>query len=198
VLEVGCGRGLGSVLALRRGPARVVGIDLMPEQVARARATNAGASDRLTFQTGSASAIPFPEHSFDSVLSVEAAQHFEDLAGFARESFRVLAPGGRFALAGFFAARQDCGAALAELLETFANGLDLAHPISTLLADLRVAGFADVVAESIGEHVWRGFDRWLAQGEYRDSWGRNWIPATERGLVDYYLVTARRPTGEGT
>jgi hypothetical protein len=58
---------------------------------------------------------------------------------------------------------------------------------------LGAAGFTGVAATSIGEHVWRYFDRWIAQTEYRDSWGRNWMPLVERGLVDYYLVTAHRP-----
>lgn len=58
---------------------------------------------------------------------------------------------------------------------------------------LGAAGFSGVAATSIGAHVWRTFDRWIAQTEYRDSWGRNWIPLVERGLVDYYLVTAQRP-----
>ena len=190
VLEVGCGRGLGAASVLRRNPTRVCGIDLMPQQVARSREANA--DPRLTFEQGSAAAIPFPDGSFNRLLSVEAAQHFEDLPGFARESHRVLEPDGRFALATFFAADEHAAPELARLLESFATGLDLAHPIEGMLEALRMAGFSGVAATSIGEHVWRHFDRWIAQTEYRDSWGRNWIPLVERGLIDYYLVTAHR------
>lgn len=190
VLEVGCGHGIGASSVLRRDPARMCGIDLMPEQVARAQATNT--DPRLTFVQGSAAAIPFHDGSFNRLLSVEAAQHFEDIPGFARESHRVLEPGGRFALATFFAADQHAAPELARLLDSFATGLDLAHPIEDVQGALRAAGFADVAATSIGEHVWPCFDRWIAQTEYRDSWGRNWIPLVERGLVDYYLVTAHR------
>jgi len=188
VLEVGCGRGLGASSVLRRDPARVCGIDLMPEQVARSREANT--DPRLTFEQGSAAAIPFRDGSFNRLLSVEAAQHFEDIPGFARESHRVLEPGGRFALATFFAADEHAAPELARLLDSFATGLDLAHPIGGVQEGLRAAGFTDIAATSIGEHVWRHFDRWLAQTEYRDSWGRSWIPLVERGLVDYYLLTA--------
>jgi cyclopropane fatty-acyl-phospholipid synthase-like methyltransferase len=190
VLEVGCGRGIGAASVLRRNPARVCGIDLMPEQVARATAANTDL--RLTFEQGAAAAIPFPDGSFNRLLSVEAAQHFEDLSGFARESHRVLEPAGRFALATFFAADEHAAPELARLLDSFATGLDLAHPIAAMQDALRAAGFTEVAATSIGEHVWHCFDRWIEQSEYRDSWARNWIPLVERGLVDYYLVTAHK------
>jgi MPBQ/MSBQ methyltransferase len=190
VLEVGCGRGLGASSVLRRDPARVCGIDLMPEQVARAKEANT--DPRLTFEQGSAAAIPFRDGSFNRLLSIEAAQHFEDIPGFARESHRVLEPGGRFALATFFAADEHAAPELARLLDSFATGLDLAHPIGGVQEALRAAGFTDIAATSIGAHVWRHFDRWLDQTEYRDGWGRSWIPLVERGLVDYYLLTARK------
>ncbi|CCH27599.1 methyltransferase domain-containing protein [Actinosynnema sp. NPDC047251] len=199
VLEVGCGRGRGAREVLVRAPRSLDGLDLVPEQVARAQRS----TPEATFTLGSASYIPFPDNTFDRLLSVEAAQHFEDLTAFAHESARVLAPGGRLAVTTFFARHDDAGPALAELLDTFATGLDLAHPIDRFTADLRAAGFADVRADRIGEHVWAGLDRWLALGDHPDRWDRRWIRAAERGLLDYYLVTANlpaapQPAGSGT
>ncbi|WNV91674.1 class I SAM-dependent methyltransferase [Umezawaea sp. Da 62-37] len=196
VVEVGCGRGHGAASALRRGPELVRGVDLMPEQVARAAAAHH--DERLAFVEGSASALPFDDGAFDRLLSVEAAQHFEDVAGFAREAHRVLVPGGRLAVTSFFANRPGAGPQIARLLATFENGLDLAHPIGAVLADLRTAGFVDVAAENIGEHVWPGLDRWIEQGGARNDWDRNWIKVVSRGLADYYLVTARRPVEAGS
>ncbi|GAB3000038.1 hypothetical protein GCM10027184_65310 [Saccharothrix stipae] len=195
VLEVGSGRGLGARSVLRRDPALVRGVDLVPEQVARAAEAND--DPRVAFVQGSSDDLPFPDASFDALLSVEAAQHFEDVQGFARDSARVLAPGGRIAVTTFFARAEGAGPRLAELLRTFASGLDRAHPVDDVLRDLREAGFADVTARSIGEHVWRGLDRWLELGPHRDRWDRNWLRAAELGLVDYYLVTARKPAGSG-
>ncbi|MFJ6670239.1 class I SAM-dependent methyltransferase [Actinosynnema sp. NPDC091369] len=195
VIEVGSGRGVGARRVLLREPALVRGVDLMPEQVARAAAAND--DPRVVFVQGSCDDLPFPGGSFDALLSVEAAQHFEDVPAFARESARVLAPGGRLAVTTFFTRTGDAGARLAGVLRTFATGLDRAHRVDDVLRDLRAAGFADVRADSIGEHVWRGLDRWLAQGPRPDGWDRNWLPAFERGLVDYYLVTARKPAGSG-
>lgn len=195
VLEVGSGRGLGARRALAHDPALVRGVDLMPEQVARA--TEAVDDPRVAFTQGSSHDIPFPDASFDALLSVEAAQHFEDLPGFARESARVLGPGGRFAVTTFFARTADAGPRLAELLWSFAAGLDLPHHVDDVRRDLGAAGLVDVTARSIGGHVWEGFDRWIAQTDERDGWGRNWLRAAERGLVDYYLVTGRKPAGSG-
>ncbi|MBB5958965.1 cyclopropane fatty-acyl-phospholipid synthase-like methyltransferase [Saccharothrix tamanrassetensis] len=193
VLEVGCGGGVGAQRTLLRGPELLRGIDLMPEQVERARA--ATRDERVEFVPGSASDIPFPDDAFDRLLSVEAAQHFEDLGAFARECARVLAPGGRLAVTTFFAEHDDAGPELVELIKTFATGLDLAHPIGRFTDDLRAAGFDDVRADSIGAHVWAGLHRWQELAGFPDGWGHRWIQATERGLADYYLVTARQPAG---
>lgn len=190
VLEVGCGQGVGAREVVARGPRLVHGVDLVPEQVQRARRN----APEALFTVGAAEDLPFDDDSFERVLSVEAAQHFEDLAGFARECARVLVPGGRLAVTTFFAA-PGAEAELHGLLKTFENGLDLAHTVAGFLDDLRAAGFVDVRAESIGAHVWEGLDRWLAQGPHRDHWDRNWLRAARRGLVDYHLVTARQPAG---
>ncbi|MFI9008899.1 class I SAM-dependent methyltransferase [Actinosynnema sp. NPDC053489] len=195
VLEVGSGHGVGARHLLGHRPLLVRGVDVVPEQVERA--ARADDDPRLAFVRGSADDLPFPDSSFDAVLSVEAAQHFEDVAGFARESARVLAPAGRLAVTTFFTASDDAGAALAEALPTFASGLDRAHRVDHVVRDLRRAGFADVAARSIGEHVWRGLDRWLELGPRPDAWDRGWARLAERGLVDYYLVTARKPAGSG-
>ncbi|QFZ16273.1 class I SAM-dependent methyltransferase [Saccharothrix syringae] len=196
LLEVGCGHGVGARRALRHEPSLVRGLDLEPEQVARA--TAGGTDPRVAFTTGSACAMPFPDASFDRLLSVEAAQHFEDVAGFARESARVLADSGRFALTTFFATGAAAVPELVGLVRSFTRGLDLAHPVDDVLAHLRAAGLADVTATSIGEHVWHGLDRWLELGPHPNGWDRAYRRAFDRGLLDYYLVTARKPAGSGT
>ncbi|MFJ5549420.1 class I SAM-dependent methyltransferase [Streptomyces sp. NPDC093225] len=200
VLEVGCGLGMGCTLALReRGPAAVTGMDIHPAQLERARDAHAGlleeAPGRLRFVRGAAEGMPFGDGEFDAVVSVEAAQHFPDLAAFAAETARVLRPGGRVAVASFFAADDGAGRAaeLAQLLDTFANGLDIARPVTALTGALTAAGLADARAGSIGPQVWAGWDTWLARSWAPDTWPRNFLRAYERGILDYHLVTAHRP-----
>ncbi|WP_067973119.1 class I SAM-dependent methyltransferase [Nocardiopsis trehalosi] len=195
LLEVGCGIGVGAALVLDEyAPAAVTGVDLSADQLDRAARVNAGAlaahPERLSYVRGAADDLPFPDASFDRVYSVEAAQHFDDTAGFAREARRVLRPGGRLAVTTFFAQHERGAERVGALIETVRSGVDVVRPVAGFAADLGAAGFAEVRVEPIGEHVWRCFDAWVAQTEYRDGWGRNWLRAYDNGLVDYYVVTA--------
>ncbi|MGH8794148.1 MAG: class I SAM-dependent methyltransferase [Stackebrandtia sp.] len=197
LLEIGCGIGAGAALVLREfAPAEVRGLDLSAEQLRRAERANAELlrqrSGRLSFHRGSATELPWTGASFDGVYSVEALQHVDDLAAMAREAHRVLRGGGRLAAATFFAPGEVVDAGLAELLETVDNGVDVVRPVGEFAAALTGAGFGDVTVTAIGEHVWDGLDRWIAQTEYRDTWGRNWIDGYRRGWVDYYVLTARK------
>ena len=194
-LEVGCGIAVGTALALREfDPRAVYGLDLSQHQINRATRVNAELiaqqPDRLVLQQGSALELPYTGEMFDKCYSVEAAQHFEDLAVFASEAYRVLRPGGRLAVATFFTPHTTAVDELRRLIETIDSGVDIVLTIDSFRDDLLGAGFVDVRVESLGEFVWRGLDAWIDQTEFKDSWGRNWLTAYNRGLIDYYLVTA--------
>jgi len=197
LLEVGCGLGMGCVVALREyGPATVTGMDIHPEQLLRARRAHAGLlreePGRLRFVQGAAERMPAEDCEFDAVISVEAAQHFPDLGAFAAETSRVLRPGGRVAVASFFTVDDAPGRPeeLAGLLDTYANGLDIARPVQALTAAFTAAGLTGVRAESIGPHVWPGWDLWLSRWWAPETWPRNFRRAYEQRIIDYYVVTA--------
>lgn len=195
VLEVGCGIAVGTALTLREfNPSAVHGLDESQHQLDRAALINAGLlaqePRRLVLRRGSALDLPYASERFDKCYSVEAAQHFEDLATFAAEACRVLKPGGRLVITTFFMPHQAAEDELRTLIATIDNGIDVVFPIDTFRDDLRRAGFERVSVESIGDHVWHGLDAWTAQTELRDGWGRNWLKAYQRHLIDYYLITA--------
>ncbi|MGH3770073.1 MAG: class I SAM-dependent methyltransferase [Pseudonocardiaceae bacterium] len=194
-LEVGCGIAVGAALALREfGPRAVHGIDLSQDQLDRATRINADVvaqqPNRLVLRQGSALDIPYTDGEFDKCYSVEAAQHFEDLAAFASEAHRVLRTGGRLAVTTFFTPYPGTLDELRRLIESIDNGIDVVFPIDSFRDDLLEAGFTNVRVDTIGEHVWRGYDAWIGQTEFRDGWGRNWLEAYHCGLIDYYLITA--------
>lgn len=105
VLDVGCGTGtLALEVARRVGNAgHVTGIDPSSEQIARARAKAARRTLSIEFQIGVIEQLPFPDTSFDVVLSTLMMHHLPaplKRQGLA-EIARVLKPGGRLIIADF-------------------------------------------------------------------------------------------------
>ncbi len=99
VLEVGCGTGSLALVAKRRvGEAgRVAGIDPAPQMIARARSKATRRALSVDFQVGVIERLPYPDGSFDVVLSSLMMHHLPDdlkREGMA-EIARVLKPGGR-------------------------------------------------------------------------------------------------------
>lgn len=100
-LEYSSGLGGGACwLARAYGPARLVGLDIAPAAVAAARRRGAGAGN-LSFVVGDAEAPPFPDASFDIVLSVESSLNYPDFPRFLAGVDRILAPGGVFLIADY-------------------------------------------------------------------------------------------------
>ena len=116
VLDVACGTGvLACAAAERVGPnGAVTGLDPNDEMLAVAR----GKSARIEWKNGPAESLPFADASFDRVASQFGLMFFEDKAAGLREMMRVLAPGGRLAVAVCDALDHSPGyAVLAELLQ---------------------------------------------------------------------------------
>jgi SAM-dependent methyltransferase len=96
VLDVACGTGVVAVTCARRG-ARVTGLDLTPELLEAARENAKIAAVEIDFHEGDAEQLPFPDATFDAVLSqfghMFAPRPDVAIAGM----LRVLKPGGTIA-----------------------------------------------------------------------------------------------------
>lgn len=111
ILDVGCSRGLMLVGAARRlTSGRTVGIDLWRAEdqtdntpdAALENARREGVSDRVRIDTGDARALPYPDASFDAVVSHWVIHNLPEAADRTRavdEMLRVLRPGGVLVLA---------------------------------------------------------------------------------------------------
>lgn len=98
VLEVGCGRGGGAAYVFETlGPRSMTGLDLARRAIERCRERYARPG--LQFVAGDAENLPFPDASFDAVLSVESSHCYADVSRFWHEAHRVLRPGGTLLLA---------------------------------------------------------------------------------------------------
>jgi arsenite methyltransferase len=102
VLDLGSGAGTDSLVAsFMVGPAgSVTGIDMTPEMIEKARtgASVAGASN-VTFVEGEVEQLPFPDATFDVVISNGVIDLIPDKDAVFGEIWRVLVPGGRIQIA---------------------------------------------------------------------------------------------------
>ena len=145
VLEVGCGQGGGSAFVFERfGPRSLTGLDVAKTAVQRCRSRYARPG--LEFVVGDAEDLPFPDGTFDAVLSVESSHCYPDVPQFLREVRRVLRRGGLLLLADL---RQASPASAS--VEAPAPQEDIRR-LSQQLAD---AGFETLEREDISKNVVR-------------------------------------------
>ncbi|KAL6785298.1 VTE6 [Auxenochlorella protothecoides x Auxenochlorella symbiontica] len=101
ILDVGCGiGGTTRMLASRFPGAKVAGITLSPNQVARgtALAAEKGLAN-CEFKVMDALKMDYPDNSFDVVWACESGEHMPDKGAYVREMVRVLKPGGTLVIA---------------------------------------------------------------------------------------------------
>lgn len=145
VLDLGCGTGTLLLMIKRAQPRAVVtGVDGDADVLEIARAKAARADLPVSFSQALASALPYPDNTFDQVLSSLVFHHLASSVKRAalREIYRVLREDGELHLLDFGAPHTRLGMLAAPLLrrlEQAADNLDGLIPAMT-----RDAGFADV------------------------------------------------------
>ena len=102
VLDIGCAAGVDTLVAamMTGSKGKVVGIDLVPNMLERARSNLARVSlKNVEFLESSGEILPFENDSFDVVISNGAFNLIPDKAKALSEVYRVLKPDGRFIIA---------------------------------------------------------------------------------------------------
>ncbi len=149
VLDLGSGGGIDVLLSAKRvgSTGKVYGLDMTDEMLALARENQrkAGATN-VEFLKGTIEAIPLPDASVDVIISNCVINLSGDKDAVLREAFRVLKPGGRFAVSDVVI-RGEIPTAVRRSLELWVGCVAGALGEEEFAAKLRAAGFENVEVE---------------------------------------------------
>ena len=149
VLDLGSGGGIDVLLSARRvGPTgKVYGLDMTDDMLALARANQrkAGAQN-VEFLKGTIESIPLPDRSVDVVISNCVINLSVDKDAVFREAFRVLKPGGRFAVSDVVVLG-DMPTEVRRSLELWVGCVAGALRDQEFMAKLQAAGFVNANVE---------------------------------------------------
>jgi arsenite methyltransferase len=149
VLDLGSGGGIDVLLSARRvGPTgKAYGLDMTDEMLALARENQRKAGTvNVEFLKGTIEAIPLPDGSVDVIISNCVINLSSDKDAVLREAFRVLKPGGRFAVSDVVV-RGEVPEAIRRSMELWVGCIAGALEEGEYAAKLRAAGFTDVEVE---------------------------------------------------
>ena len=149
VLDLGSGGGIDVLLSAKRvGPAgKAYGLDMTDEmlQLARENQQKAGATN-VEFLKGEIENIPLPENSVDVIISNCVINLSSDKDRVISEAFRVLKPGGRFAVSDVVS-RDNVPPEIRRNMELWIGCIAGAMEESEYAAKLRGAGFENIGIE---------------------------------------------------
>jgi SAM-dependent methyltransferase len=195
VLDLGSGGGIDVLLSAKRvGPAgKVYGLDMTDEMLALARENQqkAGATN-VEFLKGTIEAIPLPDNSVDVIISNCVINLSSDKDAVLREAFRVLKPGGRFAVSDVVV-RGDVPTEIRRSMELWVGCIAGALEEGEYREKLTAAGFAEVDVDP-----WRVYDVEDARSFLTDSGvDVNRLASEVEGRFVSAFVRAHKPAAQG-
>jgi len=150
VLDLGSGGGIDVLLSAKRvGPTgKAYGLDMTDEMLALAEKNKAEAgAANVEFLKGTIEAIPLPDNTVDVIISNCVINLSGDKDKVLREAFRVLKPGGRFAVSDIVL-RKELPEEVSSSLNLWTGCVAGALVESDYVGKLRAVGFGDVTVES--------------------------------------------------
>jgi arsenite methyltransferase len=191
VLDLGSGGGIDVLLsATRVGPTgKVYGLDMTDEMLTLARENQrkAGAAN-VEFLKGAIEAIPLPDQSVDVIISNCVINLSVDKDAVLREAFRVLKPGGRFAVSDVIV-RGDVPSEVRRNMELWVGCVAGALHEDEYASKLKAAGF-----EAVDLETWRVYQLEDARAFLTDAGiDVDTIAPQVDGKIASAFIRARRP-----
>lgn len=146
VLDLGSGGGIDCFLAAKKvgSTGRVIGVDMTPEMLNRARANKARlGAENVEFRLGEIEHLPVADENVDVVISNCVINLSPDKPQVLREAFRVLKPGGRLAVSDIVT-DGPLPEAIKSSLTAWAGCVAGAWDARDYVAAIQAAGFVDV------------------------------------------------------
>ena len=184
VLDLGSGGGFDCFLAANQvgSEGHVIGIDMTPEMVEKARRNADKVTANVEFRLGEIEHLPVADASVDAILSNCVINLSPDKVAVYREAFRVLRPGGRLSISDVVA-KTALPDDLANDLKMIAGCVGGAATVAEVTIWLEETGFRDVrvaLNEGVGEAV------------------EDWAPGRRVGdYVASATIEATKPSGVG-
>ena len=154
VLDLGSGGGIDVLLSARRvGPAgKAYGLDMTDEMLALARSNQQESGlENVEFLRGHIEQIPLPDASVDVIISNCVINLSADKRAVMREAFRVLKPGGRFAVSDVLS-RGEVPEAVRQSMSAWLGCVAGAMDEQAFQQVIAAAGFEDVSIEPTREY----------------------------------------------
>ncbi|WP_340022714.1 arsenite methyltransferase [Paenibacillus sp. FSL K6-1096] len=175
VLDLGSGGGFDCFLASRQvgNQGRVIGVDMTPEMISRAR-DNAikGKFNNTEFRLGEIEYLPVADNSVNVIISNCVINLSPDKQQVFREAYRVLQSGGRLAISDIVTTAELPPEIKNDLDELYSGCISGASSIADVEQMLRESGFTEIRIEPKDESR---------------TFIKDWVPGAN---VDQYIVSA--------
>lgn len=189
ILEVGFGLGSGiKQLVDNFEVADVTGIDIVYEQINRAiKYNNLASKANISLLCDNIEDTSLPENYYTHIYICEAAQHFNNFEKVAKELRRISKPNSKIVIAAPFPATDKSIETLRCIIPYYE--INMSTYSIKHINDIIKSNFSSFKITSLGKHIWKGLDYWLATNvDTQKQWSRVYYPAYLNNLIDYYLI----------